>query len=154
MEPQKTENCQSNSEEPKPRNNVPRHQATLQSQRHQNSVGVVPKQKHRTMEHSRKPRNQPRHLGSINLSQRRQKHKMGKTQSFPQVLLPSLDSCMEINDPRTHPHTMLHNLIKMPEILSSKTRHQQTPAREHRQNILRHQPYEHFLRSVPQSHRN
>jgi len=33
-------------------------------------------------------------------------------------------------------------------------RHHQTPGREHRQNILWHQPYEYFLRSVSQSNRN
>ena len=35
-----------------------------------------------------------------------------------------------------------------------KTRHHPTPGREHRQNILSHQPYEYFLRSVSQSTRN
>ena len=34
------------------------------------------------------------------------------------------------------------------------TGHHQTPRREHRQNILRHQPHEYFLRSVSQSNRN
>jgi len=33
-------------------------------------------------------------------------------------------------------------------------RHHQTPRREHRQNILWHQPYKYFLRSVSQSNRN
>ena len=31
---------------------------------------------------------------------------MGKRQSFQQVLLENLDSCMQINEIRTHPHTM------------------------------------------------
>ena len=46
MEPQKTQNCQSNSEEQKPsrRHNSPRLQAMLQSHSHQDSVVLVPKQ--------------------------------------------------------------------------------------------------------------
>ena len=46
MEPQKPQNCQSNPEEQKPsrRHNSPRLQATLQSQSHQDSVVLVPKQ--------------------------------------------------------------------------------------------------------------
>ena len=42
----------------------------------------------------------------------------------------------------------------MAERLKCKTRHHQTPRREHGQNILWHQPYKCFLRSVSQSHRN
>ena len=46
MQPQKTQNCQSNSEEPKPsrRHHSPRLQAILQSHSHQDSVVLVPKQ--------------------------------------------------------------------------------------------------------------
>ena len=46
MEPQKTQNCQSNPEEQKPsrRHNSPRLQAILQSHSHQDSVVLVPKQ--------------------------------------------------------------------------------------------------------------
>jgi len=36
----------------------------------------------------------------------RQEHKMGKIQSFQQVLLGNLDSCMQINETRTQPHTI------------------------------------------------
>ena len=44
MEPQKTQNCQSNPEEQKTsrRHNSPRHQAILQSHSHQDSVVLVP----------------------------------------------------------------------------------------------------------------
>ena len=34
---------------------------------------------------------------------------MGKRQSFQQVLLGNLDSCMQINETRTQPHTMYQN---------------------------------------------
>ena len=45
MEPQKTQNCQSNPEKQKPsrRHNSPRLQEILQSHSHQNSVVLVPK---------------------------------------------------------------------------------------------------------------
>ena len=69
--------------------NSPRFQAMLQSYSNQ-----IPKQTYRPMEQNREPRNKPRHLWSINIWQRRQEYKMGKRQSFQQVLLGNLDSCM------------------------------------------------------------
>ena len=59
MEPQKTQNYQSNPEEQKPsrRHNSPRLQALLQSHSHQDSVVLVPKQTDRPMEQKREPRN-------------------------------------------------------------------------------------------------
>ena len=42
---------------------------------------------------------------------------MGKRQTFQQVLLENLDSCMQINETRTHPHTMHQNKLKMAERL-------------------------------------
>jgi len=35
-----------------------------------------------------------------------QEHKIGKRQSFQQVMLENLDSCMQVNKTRIHPHTM------------------------------------------------
>ena len=69
MEPQKTQNCQSNPEEQKPSrtHNSPRLQAMLESHSHQDSVVLVPKQTDRPMEQNREPRKKPRHLWSINL---------------------------------------------------------------------------------------
>ena len=61
---------------------------------------------------------------------------MGIRQSFQQLLLGNLDSCMQSNETRTHPHTMHENKLKMAERLKYKTRHHQTPGREHKQNIL------------------
>ena len=61
---------------------------------------------------------------------------MGKRQSFQQALLGNLDSCMHVKETRTHPHTMHKNKLKMAERLKYKTRHLQTPGREHRQNTL------------------
>ena len=60
---------------------------------------------------------------------------MGKRQSFQQELLGNLDSCMHINETRTHPHTMHQNKLKMDERPKYKTRHHQTPQREHGENI-------------------
>ena len=50
---------------------------------------------------------------------------MGKRKSIQQALLGNLDSCMQSNKTRTHPHTMHQNKLKMAERLF-KTRHHQT----------------------------
>ena len=138
MEQQKKQNSESSSEEQKPsrRHNSPRLQAISQSHRNQDSVVLVPKQTYRPMEHNGEPRNKPRHLLKFNLSQRRQEHKIGKRQSFQQVLLRNLDNGIQINEARTHPHTMNKKKLKRAERPKYKTRHHQTPGREHRQNIL------------------
>ena len=69
METQKTQNCQSNSEEQKPsrRYNSPRLQAILQSYSHQNCMVVAQRQKYRSVEQDRKPRIQPMHLQPTHL---------------------------------------------------------------------------------------
>ena len=115
MEPQKTQNRQSNPEKQKPsrRHNSPRLQEILQSHSHQNSVGLVSKQTDRPMEQNREPRKKPWHLWSINLWQRRQEHKMGKRKSIQQELLGKLESCLQINETRTHPCTMHENKLKV-----------------------------------------
>ena len=43
---------------------------------------------------------------------------MGKRQSFQQVLLGNLDSCMQINETRTYPHTVHENKLKMAQRLN------------------------------------
>ena len=50
---------------------------------------------------------------------------MGKRQSFKQVVLGNLDSCMQINETRTHSQTMHKNKLKMAERLKCQTRHHQ-----------------------------
>ena len=59
MEPQKTQNYQSNPEEQKPRrrHNSRRLLTILQSYSHEESVVLVPKQTYRPMEQNREPRN-------------------------------------------------------------------------------------------------
>ena len=42
---------------------------------------------------------------------------MGKRQSILQELLGNLDSCIQINETRMHPHTMHENKLKMAERL-------------------------------------
>uniref|UniRef100_UPI00298F2581 hypothetical protein n=1 Tax=Escherichia coli TaxID=562 RepID=UPI00298F2581 len=71
-----------------------------------------------------------------NLRQRRQEYKMGKRQSFQQVVLGKLESHMQTKETRTHPHTMHKNKLKMAERHKQKATHHKTPRREHRQNIL------------------
>ena len=63
-------------------------------------------------------------------------HKMGKGKSIQQALLGNLDSCMQSNETRTHPHTMHQNKLQMAERLKYTTGHHQTPRRKHRQNTL------------------
>ena len=43
---------------------------------------------------------------------------------------------MQINETRTHPHTMHKNKLQMAERLKYTTGHHQTPRRKHRQNTL------------------
>ena len=57
-------------------------------------------------------------------------------QSFQKVLLANQDSCMKINETRTHLQTMHENKLKMAERPKHKTRDHHTLGREHRQNIL------------------
>ena len=79
----------------------------------------------------------PDTYGQLTLDKGGKNIKWGKkTQSFHQVFLGNLDSCMQINETRTHPHTMHKNKLKIAERLKYKIRHHQAPEREHRQNIL------------------
>ena len=61
IEPQETQNWQSNPEKQKPsrKHNSPRPQAILQSHSHQDSVVLVPKETHRPMRQNRERRNKP-----------------------------------------------------------------------------------------------
>ena len=69
MEPQKTQNCQNNSEKKEQswRCNSSRLQTILQIYSNQNSMVLAQKQTHRSMEWNREPRNKPINLQSINL---------------------------------------------------------------------------------------
>ena len=64
------------------RNQPPWLQIILQRYRNQDSMVVAQKQKHRSMEQDRKPRDQSTHLWSTNLWQRRQGYTMEKSQSL------------------------------------------------------------------------
>ena len=48
---------------------------------------------------------------------------MRKRKPIQQELLGKLDSCMHINETRTHPHTTQKNKLKMAERLKDKTTH-------------------------------
>ena len=61
------------------RHNSPRLQTILQSYSNQDSVVLIQKQTYGPTEHKSRPRYKPRHLMSINLRQRRQEHKMGRS---------------------------------------------------------------------------
>ena len=83
---QKTLNSQCNLEKEKQswRNQAPRLKATitLRSCCHQDSMVLTQKQKYRSREYDRKPRNKPVYLRSINLLQKRQDYTMEKRQSL------------------------------------------------------------------------
>ena len=91
---------------------------------------LVPKQTDRPMERNREPRINPDTYGQIIFDKGGKNIKFEK-ESIQQVLLGNLDSCMQINETRTHPHTMHENKVKMAERLKYKTRHHQTPGKEH-----------------------
>ena len=59
------------------------------------------------------PEINPDTSGQLIFDKGKQEHKMGKRQSFQKVLLGNLDSCMQINETRTYPHTMHKNKLKM-----------------------------------------
>ena len=84
METQKTPNCQSSLERKKWswRNQIPWLQTILQSHSNKDNMVLAQKQKHRSMEQDRKPRDKPTHLWSTNLWQRRQGYTMEKRQSL------------------------------------------------------------------------
>ena len=69
MQPQKTKNCQSNTEKKRTKLRCisSRFQNVLQSYSNKNSVALTQKQTYRSMEQTREPRNKPTHLWSINL---------------------------------------------------------------------------------------
>ena len=66
METQKTLNIQSNLQKAKWswRNHAPGHQTILQSYSNQDSMVLTEKQKYRSMEQDRKPRDKPMHIWS------------------------------------------------------------------------------------------
>ena len=82
METQKTPNSKSNLEKEKWswRNQAPWLQTILQSYSNQDRMILAQKQKYRSMEQDRKPRDKPTHIWSPNLWQRRQEYTMEKRQ--------------------------------------------------------------------------
>ena len=138
MEPQKTQNCQRNPEKQTPsrRHNSPRPQAILQS--YVIKTAWYWYQNRQTNEWNRieNPEINPGTYGQLIFNKGGKNINWGKKQSFQQVVLGKLDSLIQINETRTHPHTIHKNKLKMAERLKYKTRHHQTPRREHRQNIL------------------
>ena len=84
METQKKTKSQSNleKEEWNLRNHTVWLQALLQSYSHQDSMVLPQRQKYRSMEQNRKPRDKSMHLWTPYLWQKRQKYTMEKRQSF------------------------------------------------------------------------
>ena len=114
-ETQKTRNTQSNPEKEKQswKSQTLWLQAMLQSYSHQNSMVLAQKQKYRSMEQDRKPRDKPTHVWSPNLWQRGQVYTMEKRKPLQLVVLGKLDSYMWNNEIRTLPNTIHKNKLKM-----------------------------------------
>ena len=79
----------------------------------QNSLVLAQRERCRSVEQNREPRNKPTHLWTLSLWQRRQEYTMGKRQSLQQVVLGKSDRCTWISEARTHPHTAYRNKLKM-----------------------------------------
>ena len=75
-------------------NQAPWLQTILQSHNHHNSMVLAQKQKYRSVEQDRKPRNKPMNLWSINLWQRRPRPHNVWSRSLQQMVLRKLDSHM------------------------------------------------------------
>ena len=88
MENLKTSNSQSNleKEEWNWRNQPTWLQTILQSYSHQDSMVQAQRQKYRSVEQNRKPRDKPTHLWTLYLWQRWQEYTMEKTQSLQQLV--------------------------------------------------------------------
>ena len=88
MEIQKTSNSQSDleKEEWNWRNQPAWPQALLQSHSHQDTMVLAQRQKYRSMEQNRKPRDKSMHIWTPYLWQRRQKYTMEKRQPLQQVV--------------------------------------------------------------------
>ena len=67
---------------------------------------LVQKQTYRPMEQNRELKNKPRHLGSINLEQRKQEYKMRKKKTVSSASDAGKTGQLHVNQTRTHSHTM------------------------------------------------
>ena len=104
----KISNSQSNLEKEKWnwRNQPAWLQTILQSHSHQDSMVLAKRQKYRSMEQNRKPRDKFMHLWASYLWQTRQEYTIeDKRLSLQQVVLEKLDSYMYKNEIRTYPDT-------------------------------------------------
>ena len=115
MTPQKSLNSQSNLKKEKWswRNQTPWLQTILQSYSNQDNVVLAQKQKYRSVEQDRKPRDKPMHLWSTNLWQRSQGHTMDK-RPVSSISGAGKTGQLHVKDKiRTFPNTIHKNKLKM-----------------------------------------
>ena len=118
----KTLNSQSNleKEEWNWRNQPAWLQAILQSHSHQDSMVLAQRQKRRSMEQNRKPRDKSTHLWTPYLWQRRQEYTMEKRQSLEQVVLEKLINHLWKNETRTFSNIIQNKKLKWIKDLNVK----------------------------------
>ena len=87
------------------------------------------------MEQNREPRNKLKSLRSINIWQRRQKHKMEQTQPLQQMVLGDLDSYMKKNETWPPTYTIHKNKLRMGKRFKYKSQCHKSPRGEHGRKI-------------------
>ena len=74
---------------------------------------LAQKQKHRSMEQDRKPRNKSTHIRSTDLQQQHQEFTIGKEKSLQQMVLGKLDIQMQKNETGPLSYTIHKNQLKI-----------------------------------------